>query len=556
MKRYLELILTSSIALLFVACSNEKDDFNEINSNKDEVSDVILKERDPNLPDVVTRDIVLETRSKTRTSGVIGNSDALLGLSYNIGNSIMGDYSNVGSIVVDVEKIRALDPQFITSKFLNTNFTYSTTYTDFDRYESNSKVTDKVSSGVSLNLGLFKIGRKKETTEVFTNQVIEDSKIVYGELNIDKKNSSFQLQSSEGARKLYARECLSNIFMMNMYNSTIGSILNSYGDFVLAGYVTGGKALAFYAGKDYNASTSVAKESNMKTDINASFTWKSNSASGELGFGSDNSSSTDTNYKTANTKIQIRTYGGSSGGGQVITPTQSLDDLGLDLTSWLKSLNDVNTHTIIDVLDQGLIPISSFVLEANFRKRFDDTANGALEKRTKLINPYIEIVRVFVRTSSLGKPLYDIAAVLNTRQGDKIVLSDGRAATASEAELLANDRDVTFTQKRDAIIAKKSNYYLLEFRSNATTKLHPALRTPLCISLNEVNETTMYRYKNPNTGIEYIYDTRKRIAFSHFTSIIDGDWILDEYGIRDWVESLTVKKISMASLAAYKIIGL
>jgi len=35
------------------------------------------------------------------------------------------------------------------------------------------------------------------------------------------------------------------------------------------------------------------------------------------------------------------------------------------------------------------------------------------------------------------------------------------------------------------------------------------------------------------------------------------NWILDDYGIRDWVESLPTRSISMATLAnSYRIIGL
>ena len=44
---------------------------------------------------------------------------------------------------------------------------------------------------------------------------------------------------------------------------------------------------------------------------------------------------------------------------------------------------------------------------------------------------------------------------------------------------------------------------------------------------------------------------------SHYTDDLDGDWILDDYGIRSWVESLPTKSISMATLAnSYRIIGL
>ena len=76
------------------------------------------------------------------------------------------------------------------------------------------------------------------------------------------------------------------------------------------------------------------------------------------------------------------------------------------------------------------------------------------------------------------------------------------------------------------------------------------LFTLLLSSCNEDKATN-------RTGMQYIYDRQNRIAFSHYIDELDGDWILDEYGIRTWVESLPTKNISMASLASsYHIIGL
>lgn len=67
----------------------------------------------------------------------------------------------------------------------------------------------------------------------------------------------------------------------------------------------------------------------------------------------------------------------------------------------------------------------------------------------------------------------------------------------------------------------------------------------------------MYVYTNERTNIQYIYDVKNKVAFSHYIDALDEDWLLDEYGIRTWVEELPVKKISMASLAnSYHIIGL
>ena len=61
----------------------------------------------------------------------------------------------------------------------------------------------------------------------------------------------------------------------------------------------------------------------------------------------------------------------------------------------------------------------------------------------------------------------------------------------------------------------------------------------------------------PLYAVNNISDTENKIAFSHYTDDLDGDWILDDYGIRSWVESLPTKSISMATLAnSYRIIGL
>lgn len=171
--------------------------------------------------------------------------------------------------------------------------------------------------------------------------------------------------------------------------------------------------------------------------------------------------------------------------------------------------------------------------------------------------PHIEIMRVFERYSSSNEALYDVVAVLFTRQGDRIVLRSGNASTASDAELRQNENATVFSQKALNIKTQKQNFYELRISSNSVTRLNPKIGNPLCIDLPKVNEANMYTYTNPRTGIQYIYDTENKIAFSHYTDDLDGDWILDDYGIRSWVESLPTKSISMATLAnSYRIIGL
>ena len=141
--------------------------------------------------------------------------------------------------------------------------------------------------------------------------------------------------------------------------------------------------------------------------------------------------------------------------------------------------------------------------------------------------PKIEIMRVLERYSSTGEALYDIAPVLITRQGDRIILRMKPAASISDNELKRNENSEVFTQKALAIKEQKGNFYELEITANPIARLNPSATSDkyICVDLK--------------------YMDKKNMA------------VLDEYGIRTWVESLPTKNISMASLASsYHIIGL
>lgn len=207
-------------------------------------------------------------------------------------------------------------------------------------------------------------------TELFKSTSSFGKDCVYGELNIEIKGSQYELLSTIDKRKIYARECLSQTFLTDLYRGTIGNLINSYGPFVLRSYITGGKATAFYAGKSVTGSDSQSKEKGLSKDINASYSWKSgsNSASGNLSFGKNNGSSSSSQYETQETEIYIQTFGGSPTLQTIVSPTK-LDALSIDLTPWLNSLNNSNSYTMIDITsgfkeeECGLYPLSDFVLE-------------------------------------------------------------------------------------------------------------------------------------------------------------------------------------------------
>lgn len=553
------------ILLSMYSCSSDDEICPDTKQAKQE-GNILLQEKGKTIPAVKTLPLSVFKSGNTRSIGpngeIIGNSDALLGYSYSIGNSIMGDMENVKFPVLDLEKIKSMGNTYITRKQLNSSSSYAFSYNGMSRYEANSQVSKTVKKGFSLNLGLFKIGRQKKTTELFKSSFSYGANVVYGELNLEVRNSQFELLTTDDKRKIYARQCLTPTFLTDLYRGTIGNLLAVYGPFVLRSYITGGKAMALYAGNNKKSSSSQLKEQGLTEDINASFSWKSNSVSGDLSFGRTNGSSSSSEYTTTDLEIYIQTFGGNPAFQAIIGP-QKLDAISVDLSPWLNSLSNNNSHTIIDITpgaeddEGGLYPMSDFVLEKNFQYRMDDTTLGTLESYNEVQDPKFEIVKVLARTTSSGEKLYEVAAVLNTRQGDKIVLSDGAYKTASDASLRENNNNQTMMSKVQSIFAQKKNIFKdLEFSTNYSKTYNPDVRIPLCIRLDGFKENAMSLYVDPKTNMHYIFNSTNKIALSYLDDEEYGDYVLDYYGIRDWVESLPKKNISMMILQGFTIIGL
>lgn len=236
------------------------------------------------------------------------------------------------------------------------------------------------------------------------------------------------------------------------------------------------------------------------------------------------------------------------------TTAKNIEEMNISLAPWISSLTEKETHVIIGFQDSGLMGLSEFVMEENFKRRIQDTHLG-FTSNIELVEPFIEIVKVFVRNDYRGDKLYEVAAVLNTRQGDQIILSDGKAMSASDDELRANSIDGNvFKAKSLAIADEKRKYYQCEIRSNPKKTLNPIIRIPFNMSLPGFDESNMYKFKNDETNMWYIYDSVKRYAFAYYD--LDG-MIPDIYGISNWIETIPEKKLSMTVLSQfYKVIGL
>lgn len=550
---------------LLNSCSNEEDCLYP--NNKSEIEqDIMLQKRGTSLPKLQT--YPLQATQKEQTRGIsdngelIGNSDILLGYSYSVGDSFLGNMENVRFPVLNLDKIKSKYPTAITRKQLTTSSDESFTYNGMSRYEEKSQISKTVKTGFSLNLGIFKIGREKKLTELFKSNFNSTVNCVCGELNIEVKNGQYELLATESKRKDYIRECLTSTFQTDLYRGTIGNLLDSYGHFVLRSYITGGKAMALYVGQSTSFNTSEEREKALDKDISASFSWKSDSASGNLTFGKNNGSGSSQTYSTVNTKVYIKTFGGTPTYQVSVGPTD-LKSLSVDLTAWRNSLTNKSTNTLIDITsgtgdgEGGLYPLSDFVIEKNFRYRMDDTTLGLLDPVSDILYPRFEIVKVLARTTSSGEQLYEIAPVLNTRQGDKIVLSNGAYLTASDSELRANNNNQTMMNKVQEIFAQKKTIFTdLEFTTNYSTKYNPDVRKPLVIRLDGFDESKMSVFKDSVSKMTYICNPSKKIALAYKEDEEYGDYIPMFYGIQKWVDSLPTLNSSLPIIHTYTIIGL
>lgn len=559
------LIIIFATFLGLSACTDDEVNKDSYSVDMGNIQDVIFQMRNSKLQNVTDKGTVPSARTRAIGSNgvIIGNSDAILGYSYKAGNSILGDYNNVGFPVIDISKVKDYDPTYIISTGLKTATSESFSYSNIDNYLNKSQISKKASSGFSINiLKIFSIGRKHKTTQLFASYERDSIHSVYGEMNLKLSNNKFQLLATQENLHTYTQGFLTKSFMKNLYGSTPANILSQYGDFLMTGYVTGGKVTVLLAGLSSSSVNITDKEKMMDQSFSGFIDWKIKKVSGKisldsLSIGKNNGTiKAHTHYLDMN-RGYVYTYGGKQG-LLAVGKFLDMDNSAINLTPWAQSLDDENTHTLVDITDNGLLPLSSVVLEDNYKRRLDYTSAGILPKVTKLENPYIEIAKYYVRYSSIyKKPLYNIAAILNTRQGDKIILCDTLGKDLPDAELLKNSDNTFFMRKAAEIAKKMEKYFEIEIKTNVYARYNPILFNPLC-EVIVCNGDNLHWCKDKKTGLYYIYDRQNKVAFSVYDDDIDGDYVLDYYGIRDWFESnCTKRSISIGTITrTFKIIGL
>lgn len=554
MKKFLYII--SSCLLMLLSCNDTTDMHSGVEIDEPTTPDIILQARN-----IVGERPMLQPRLLTSERATpLDHPFRYLGYTYVFGNYLVGHPDNIRRQIVDVEALYN-DPSFKDFTdiipIIDTDSKVKA-YSSYDRFEKNTSMSKKVESGFSLNLGLFKLGRKKTVNELFKTTIIDLNQELTGEVDLLYLHSRVWLDNVSGVQKKIAANYVKPSFTFNLFTTPIAEIVDKWGAMVVCHYYTGGRANSLYTA-NYESNTSFeSREKDMEKHLNASFTWKSktphdvtDSIAANFGRTYKNGNDQKTESKITEVHNRVKLSGGDPE-FQLTTKVSTVSDNYTDLSGWLKSLKDTKTHVVVDLADEGLVGLDKFVLEENLKRRIRDTHAGYLTEMTHE-HPYIEIIKVLVRATSSGEQLCDIAAVLNTRHGDKIILTNGESSNQTDAELRKNNDNTIFMAKADKIKEEKAQYYQCEIRTNTSKVIKPYLRVPLVLELRKFDESSVYKYTNPKTQMTYIYDTKSRTALSYYNE----EWIPWDYGMLEWIENIPTKSIPMSSLyQLFTIIGL
>jgi len=558
-KHYLVYVLLSS---LFVGCNNDNDLLTN-QANEDYKEDyVILQERDPNSP------LILSLKDNTRYSLTNQKSSLtfkdFLGRGYKAESLPIGNPEGITYPIIDTKKLEEDHPSYFSSpKSINKADATSFAYSSFERYTENSSTTKKINSGLSLNFGLFSIGSKRSLTEIFTKSVIEENNKVFGELDVVYRSDQYTMQMSSNIIEDIKQNYLSEEFKRELYNTTPSELFYNYGGFVLSSFITGGKAIAVYVGSYKGTDTSETKERNMNTDINASYGFSKgsdDSLSGNLGFGKDYSNGKTTSNKFSNMSTSVSTIGGSLALPAFTSP-QDINNININLSGWLSSLNDKSTHSIIDIANNGMIPLVDFIPEINLKEKFSKYYQTGVEQNEiqKLRAPYIKIALNQRYVQSLGILIID--ATFYDRFGDTTYLmSKGLDARGfdSKKEIQIMKEEVNKIFDNIEIVSPYSSYSS-SFSYSTSPQVSDLDRDFIKKDLtwNIFADGNMKKFIDSTNNTIYIYgsynlhNNPEKIAFS-----IHYDFILYTYGLKEYVNKLPTEIISHEELRKYPIYAL
>lgn len=518
----------------------------EISHQEDSaIETCIYRERDPNYPLILS---LPRERTLPKTRVIELGFDDLLGRSFKLDYFPFENMQNIGEPVINLKKLEKDHPEWATKIFLRQSTSNAFSYSSFESYEEKSSVTKKVNGGFSLNLGLFKIGNKTTYYNHFTSSLLQNRNSVFGQLDIEIEDARYKLAVNSNRLDLIKKDYIEADFFDDLYNLHPYEFFSFYGPFIITNFVTGGRASAFFAGITKTISTAESQEKKLDSEISSSFSIsKDGNSSISLGFGKGFTNGTSSTETFTQLEATLVTLGGAYGLGAFTTP-KSIDNMNIDLTAWANSLNNATYHTLVDIHDDGLVPLSAFFIEKNLKSQYENFLAAKTLPSKEYIEPKL-VCRVIPLHSAgrIGYKLY-----LITRFNDAIFIS-------GEIFLL-NDQG-----------KNEMNSRLKEFYDLFKIKVEQAPLVPdetfmqgFNFNVNMVHifsggssiEVHLKKYYDKDSKMLYLLYNENGRKEGYSIYMGKGDYLLDTYGMRHWVDNLPSISIEGDELMNYMLIAL
>ncbi|ULB35516.1 MAC/perforin domain-containing protein [Proteiniphilum propionicum] len=568
------LLLLGLLALGACTAEDTLTTFEEkTNASGDKGKIVILRERDSSFPLILSkkRELFFGTRSSTTFPPTLKMYD-FIGSAYKANSIPLVNSANITIPIINIKDFYNNFPNNIHIKNNNVNDATSFSFSSYNRYTTTSNVTKKINGGFNFNLGLFSIGAKRTVTEVFTSNTITEGKSVFGQLDVFLRNKQYSLYATDNILNNISVSYLDRSFLNELYNNSTKNLLDTYGSFVLSNFMSGGRATALYIGDYKYSSTSENKEKDMTTTIEGSYksTIKSDSlgVNGSLGFGRNynNGSSAEQNFQ--NIRLSIKTFGGSKNFSSFTIPTK-LETIDINLAPWVSSLNNEDTHELVEIVDNGLISLSQLVLEANFKKNIQ-AYNEGKEISNKLIIPHILLVYSFYSPFNLGlsnnsligdkfMEQYKVTAFLVTRFSDYIPIKISKGTVTKSGIQLPGypipDLKPTYEDMVPLITEVTNDLKSIFGLSISYEHIDKTVLNSRgnVFDMMEMDKTKAKKYYNDMTKLTYWLFTNgiKKYGFTIF-----DDYILNTYAFKFKDEIPAIPTMDYRELVNYVIIGL
>lgn len=442
------------------------------------------------------------------------------------------DTRNVGYRVINTESFFKDYPAYFQAWKNKASESSYFAYADFNDYQTKSDVTKKVNSGLNLHFLCFSLSNKTKITKTFSSDVISNANCALGELNIVVRDSNFRMQYSDNIRSKIVKGYLDQTFLEELRLTHPYEFYKNYGGFVMRDFATGGRATVLYSGVHKYSSDTKVKTSDMSDEIESSFSLKqsSNPNSASLSFGRGNSSSSSFVSKFNGSKLSVKTLGGESSFGSFSIP-QDVETTSIDMSGWMASLGTPYNQSLCEFNDNGLIPITDFILERNLKDNINSYIKGNIPSKIKIIEPYI-----CIDTANWDPAFCLLMANFVTRYGDSITL-DIESFNESDQDVEYQLRN--WAEEIGNNFNMKVLYYTPIIESN-----YSKIRITRSQDFTGVAKNISLAKRFEHNGIIYIIDEKEKVGFS----IPNIPQYIEEYGWTDIINNMSTSSLRYEDL--------